>query len=180
MKNVLGALLIFTIIFTSSCIFGPTARKVMSYRNGLVYLSDRSVYNIGTLPSDWKRMKVTVHSIAFHSNAYEATIATDAWCGRAYDDAPLASLASRMIGGIENYQIQDTYDFMLNERGALRTIATGTMDGVPLTFDTVVIKKDKCIFDFMCISSNDGYPMAVADFQTFFSDFHYDAKRSLR
>lgn len=175
MKNLLGVFLIGILFLSTSCLFGPTAKKVMSYRHDNVFLSGRDHFRVGSLPATWKRMRVKAYAIAFHNEGLGATIATDAFCGPAYEDLPLNLLTSHLLAGVEDYEIMgDSYEFMLDDRGALRTVATGKVDGVPFTFDIVVIKKNKCIIDFMCISPAGGYPMAAADFEQFYGGFHYD------
>jgi hypothetical protein len=174
MKKRLGALLIAVTILSTSCIFGPSTRKVMSYRNQHVYLTNRQTYDVGQLPPAWERMRVKAYSIAFHDESLGSTIATDAFCGPAYEDSPLATLTSQMMAGVENYEIVSSREFMLDERGALRTVVTGRTDGVDLTYDIVVIKKNKCIFDFMLISPMGNYSTARADYEGFYSGFHYE------
>lgn len=174
MKKLVGAVLAIVVFLSASCIFGPTSKRVMSYRNDKVYLSDRSYFTVGALPESWKRMRVQAHAIAFHNSDLKATIATDAFCGPSYEDISLKLLTSHMLAGIADYQIEETKEFILDDRGALRTVASGKVDGIPLVFDIVVIKKNKCNIDLMCMAPQGDYPLAAGDFEHFFSSFHYE------
>lgn len=169
----LGMFLIM-ILFFSSCIIGPSVKRVMSYRGGNVFLSDKSRYSVGILPEGWKRMRPGVYAIVFYNSALESTIATDAFCGTANEDIPLKQLTIQMLAGVEGYKILDQEEFMMDGRGALRTSVVGRVDGVPLHFDTVVIKKNRCTIDFMCISPEAAYTEASADFTAFYNAFRYD------
>lgn len=174
MKKVLGILFVSLLILNASCIIGPTSKRVMSYRNDNVYLSDKSHFKVGELSSGWKRMRVPAHAIAFHNAEYGATIATDAFCGPSYEDLPLNRLTSYLLAGVDSYKVESQKEFMLDDRGALKTIARGKVDGVPLIFDIVVIKKNKCNIDLMCMSPEGAAPLAQADFLQFYSGFHYE------
>ena len=174
MKKLLGALLLISMLFTSSCLFGPSTKRVMSYRYNNVFLSGRDHFQVGGLPPTWDRFRVKAYAIAFHNEVLGSTISVDAFCGPAYEDAPLATLTSQLFAGVENYEVTSSDEFMLDERGALRTISTGRVDGVSLTYDTVVIKKNKCIIDFMLISPDSNYFEAKNDFENFFYAFHYE------
>ena len=62
---------------------------------------------------------------------------------------------------------------MLDGRGALRTISTGETDGVPLKFDSVVLKKNDCTIDLVYISKPENYSDNVADFEAFYNGFRF-------
>lgn len=174
MKKLLGALSIFALIFTSSCLFGPSTKRVMSYRHDNVYLSGRDHFDVGQLPPSWERFRVRAYAIAFHNEDLGSTIAVDAFCGPAFEDSPLVTLTSQLIAGVEDYRVLSSNEFMLDERGALRTVAKGRVDGVEMTYDIVVVKKNKCIIDFMMISPDGNYLSARNDFENFFYAFHYE------
>lgn len=175
MKKQLGMLLIIVAFISTSCIFGRTSKKVMSYRDGRVFLTHRNeFYNVGELAGSWKRIRVGAHAISFHSSDVGATISTDAFCGPSYEDVPLATLTSQLLGGIEGYDVVSSDEFTLDGRGALRTVAVGRFDGVPLAFDIVVIKKNNCMIDFMCIAPSGKLPLVSEDFEGFYKGFHYE------
>jgi len=181
MKRSLGVILVLSLML-NACIFGrpgAASRKVMSYRDGHVFLtgSRNDYYNVGLLPGGWDRMRLRAYTIAFHNEDMGATISTDAFCGSLYEDVPLPTLTSQLFGGVEDFEITKTYEFTLNERGALRTIAKGTLDGVPLNFDIVVLKKNKCMFDFICVAPDDNETdimTITSDFEQFFNGFQYN------
>ena len=174
MKHIRGVVLSIILLSIPACIFGPSTTRVMSYRNGNIYLSNKIPYKVGELPPPWQRMKVRAYAIAFHNPNVGATISTDAFCGPGYDDAGLKILTNHLISGVEDYQIESRDEFTINERGALRTIATGKVDGVPLTFDFVVLNKNKCNFDFMCIVPRGRHAEVAGDFENFFGAFRYE------
>lgn len=174
MKKFLGGLLVLILFISTSCIFGPSIKKVMSYRDGWVYMSDKTHYTVGSLPASWERMRVPAYSIAFHNPLFRTTIATDAFCEKTANDLSLNILTNHLVTGVENFDRVSSKEFWLDERGALRTLVTGTVEGVPLAYDVVVIKKNGCVFDFMCISPLDMRSSVSADFEKFYEGFHYE------
>lgn len=166
--------MIAVFLMNVSCIFGPSTRKVVSYRYNTVYFSNRDTFDVGELPPTWKKIDVDAYAIAFHNDMLGTTISVDAWCGPAFEDSPLPTLTSQMMAGVADYKIESTEEFMLDRRGALRTVATGRVDGVYLTYDIVVLKKNDCNFDLMLISPMGNYLAARPDFENFFYAFHYE------
>lgn len=158
----------------TSCIFGRSVKKVMSYRSGSVFLSDRSRFAVGELPVRWKKIRTGGYAIAFHNDLLGATIAIDAFCGAGYEDLPLKLLTNHLLSGVTDIKVRRETDFMLDGRGALRTVVDGRMDGVPMVFDIVVLKKNRCNIDFMCIAPPNRYNEAAVDFEAFYSGFRYE------
>lgn len=175
MKRLLGALFVLLFLWSSSCVFGPSTKRVMSYRYHNVYLAGKhDYYNVGALSAPWRRFRVKAYTIAFYNPDVGASISTDAFCGPGYEDSPLATLTSQLFAGVEDYKIVERIEFVLDGRGALRTTVAGSVDGVPLSFDIVVVKKNKCNIDFMCVAPQGSHSRVATDFETFFSGFHYE------
>jgi hypothetical protein len=147
--------------------------RVRSYEPGKV-ITQKSYYNVGDLPDSWQRTKIgSYKTIAFYNPELKSTLETDAFCDDAYDDASLQVLTTHLYFDIRDKKTRWEKPFMLSGRGALRSVAEGKVDGVPIVLDTVVIKKDDCLFDFAMASEPDLYSKAAADFERFFKGFQY-------
>ncbi len=169
--------LVFVLFFAfSGCfLFGEMSNpgKVKGYSPGTVK-TDKGSYAVGPLPVTWRRGKVGKYKVlVFYNDAYHSSIETDAFCDQSFDDASLRVLTSHLHAGLTKPQTKSETPMMLNGRGALRSIAEGTVDGIPMRLDSVVIKKDNCLFDFVLIAQPSFYSSAVADFESFFGGFHY-------
>ena len=166
--------IVLLIFMQTSCIFGPNRfRGVMSYRNDKVYLFHDRYYRVGQLPAGWERMKTKVRAIAFHHKDYRSTLFTDAFCYDSFDDAPNHELISQMVGGLEQLKLIQEDSFVLNNRGALKKMHSATLDGVPITITSVVIKKNRCLFDFVAIAPRQSDAKAEEDFVTFYEGFNF-------
>jgi len=172
--GILAAL--FLCLTSTHCfLFGGVKQtgRVKSYEPGRV-ITQKGFYNVGELPPDWKRMKVgSYRTVAFYNDALKSSIETDAFCDSSYDDASLKVLTTHLFFNIQDRQIKWEKSFMLDQRGALRSMAQGKVDGVPIVLDTVVIKKDECLFDFALVSEPGHYAKAALDFETFFKGFRF-------
>lgn len=167
-------LLTLPLIFTQ-CMFGGGSKvgKVRGYKPGMV-LTEKGFYNVGILKKPWQRMHVAFYRvISFYQKGLKSTIETDAFCDGAYDDASLKVLTTHLQMALDSKKTISEKNLMLDNRGALRTVVEGKVDGVPITLDTVVIKKNDCVFDFSLISKPDEYNLVVSDFETFFNGFKY-------
>lgn len=157
----------------SSCFHGRQGFGVTDYKGQTVFLKKNLFYHVGALSSDWRHMATSAKAIAFHNDNLGATISTDAFCGASFEDLPLKTLTGHLFAGTAKHNVVKENELTLDDRGALRTIATGTVDGVALKFDSVVIKKNNCTFDFIYISPPENYDGGVRGFEVFYNGFKF-------
>jgi hypothetical protein len=166
----LGALVIH-----ADCVFGPNRYYgVMSHRGNRIFIRHDRWYYVGKLPDGWQDLTTGVRSASWYSADYFSTISTEVLCERSTGDRPLASVAAEVASAIEDRTVTEEGEFMLDGRGALRQRVSGSVDGVPLIMDVVVVKKNNCAFDFVAIAPPDEMPNISSAFEVFFNGFHYD------
>ncbi len=173
--NMKPYLLLAALLFFPACFFGGVhnSGKVRAYEPGRVWMEKES-YSVGVLSSDWKPVKIRRYKTAsFHHAGFHSTISTTAFCDGSYEEANLATLTYHLHAAITAPKIIRQTPFNLGDRAALRTVASGNTDGVPMIIDTVVLKKDLCVFDFSLVSSPSGYDGAKHDFEVFFEAFQF-------
>lgn len=173
-----GALVItlalLSVLFVA-CIFGPPKFiGVMSYRDGRVYLMNKNFYKVGILPDDWKRVDTKVRSVTFYSPEAGASISTSAFCGRGVEGLRPDALSGEILGTLENRSVLSEEKLMLNGRGAVRILTSGSMDGVVSMVDLVTIRKDGCVFDFYAVSPGGQNQATRSAFEGFFQQFHFE------
>lgn len=151
--------------------------KVVDYKPGRV-ITKKGFYQVGELPADWYRIKLDLAAINFRNDRYGSTISTDSYCDQAYDDAPLQALAGHLYAGLQDLKIKSQEPMMLDQRGALRSSVSATLDGVPVQIETVVIKKDWCLFDFFLVGPPERVAGALSDFERFYNGFAYVPEES--
>lgn len=176
LKNKMKWILCFCILlFVSSCFFGGIKNpgKVRAYVPGQIK-TDKGSYGVGILPNTWRQKHVGRYkALVLYNESYQSTIESDAFCDRSFDDASLKVLTNHLHVGISEQKIKKETNLMLDGRGAFRSVISGKVDGVEVVLDSVVIKKDNCLFDFVLISIPGEYSRALSDFENFFGGFRY-------
>lgn len=166
--------LVAAYIASGGCIFGPQPFKgVMSYRNGRVYLRRGTFYRVGKLPAEWERMRTRARAISFYNPKYRSSISTDAYCGRSVGDRSLDSLGGEIISALEDRTVIEEENFSLNRRGAVRQLVKGSVDGVAVVVDLVIVRKDGCVFDLYATMPPERRELVRGSFETFFGGFSY-------
>lgn len=165
---------LFLALALVSC-FGGVKKtgKVVGYKDGMV-LTKKGQYQVGPLPATWSQVKLGKAMVAFHNNALGSTISTDSFCEQAYNDSSLKSLTQQLLPGMQDIQILSEEPFMLSDRGALQTILSANLDGLPVKLSLVVVKKDWCLFDFFLVSNEENFMAAHQDFESFYQGFSYE------
>ncbi len=162
-------------VLLGACIFGPPKFiGVMSYRDGRVYLMNKSFYRVGVLPDDWKRVDTKVRSVTFYSPEAGASISTSAFCGRSIEGLRPDALSGEILGTLENRSVLSEEKLMLDGRGAVRILASGSIDGVVSMVDLVTLRKDGCVFDFYAVSPGGQNQATRLAFEGFFQQFHFE------
>jgi len=164
---------VFLFLALSGCFRGRQGLSVIGYRNQMVFIKKDLFYRVGPLSGDWDGLKTGVKAAAFHNEKIGGTISTDAFCGASFEDLPLNVLTNQLFADTHRKNTEQGAELVLDGRGALRTVADGQVDGVPLKFDSVVVKKDGCTIDFIYIVPPENYLAGVKEFETFYGGFSF-------
>lgn len=175
----LGALLSIAVLTTAfahaNCIFGPNRYYgVLSHRANRIFITHDRWYYVGKLPDGWQDLKTGAKTASWYNPEYLSTITTDVLCEASAGDSPLESVAGDIVAAIEDRTVTDSREFTLDGRGALRETVSGSVDGVPLMMETVVVKKDNCSFNMAVIAPPGEMPNVRPFFDDFVNGFHYE------
>lgn len=176
MGNLRIVCLTLVIFLTFTGCFGGNrnSNSVVGYKNQRVVIRAAGSYAVGELSSEWRKLPIKAKAIAFYNDTNKATISTDAFCGKDFEDLALRNLTNNLLAGIEKRKVVIENNLSIDGRGALRTVTSGFVDGVPVQVDTVVLKKNNCTFDFICVTTPGSYSQVSTDFEKFFSGFQYE------
>lgn len=175
-RKILSCIAVAVALFVAGCVFGPAKFKgVIGYRpDGRVFLPDRTFYKVGVLPPNWMPMKTRARTISFYNPEYKSSISTDAFCGRSVGSQRIGSLGGEMVSALEGRTKISETKLELDGRGGVRQKVRGSLDGVDVLLDLVVVRKDECVFDFYAVTPPNPGEAVVSDFESFFSAFHYE------
>lgn len=171
----LGAVLLF-----ANCVLGPNRYyAVMSSRGNRVFIRHNLWYTVGELPEPWETLKTNVRAVAWYNPELLSTISTDVLCEATAGDRPLSVVAGDVAAAIEDRTVSNVQKFTLDGRGALREKVVGSVDGVPLEMDLVVLKKNNCAFNMMAVASPQDMPSVRPYFEDFFNGFHFGSAEGI-
>lgn len=134
-----------------------------------VYRDREVAYRVGPLAPAWRRVRIGGGHLAFHHHD-GGSILANATCER-IDDVPLDVLTNHLLFGIERRAERSRTLFPLDGRSAIRTVLDGSLDGVAVTLDLVVVKKDGCVYDLQLIAGPAAYPARRPDFDRLLAGF---------
>jgi hypothetical protein len=139
--------------------------------DGATFKRDKLSYQTGRLGPEWKRIRVEDANLAFkHQNG--GAIVCNAICGdNDIRDVPLDVLINQSLFGVEDQNEISREALKLDSRAAVRTHVSGTLDGVSIDLDLVVMKKDNCTFDFQLVTTPGTFAARQPDFEQFFQGF---------
>ncbi|NRD49855.1 hypothetical protein [Corallococcus exiguus] len=135
-------------------------------------------YRVGPLSNDvWERRGFDDNDLAFVERGDTGrVIATNSTC-RDHDDPSLQVLTKHLLMGFTERQDLGQRTFTLDDREALRSRYVAKLDGVPVSLELVVVKKDNCVFDFSYVAPVGTADARMADFESLFRGFHAERQR---
>jgi hypothetical protein len=141
-----------------------------------IYRAGPLAFRIGDVPSSWRRVSVDGATLAYRDEPHLASILLDGRCYRKDDDVPLLALTDHLVMGTTDRQIATQETLPFDEREAMHTLLTAKLDGVAMSYDIFVLKKDGCVYDFVYVAdpakATDGSGGGTTAFEHFVSTFH--------
>jgi len=139
---------------------------------GGVYHGDGMTFRLGAVPPSWKQLEVKNARVAFRDEPAESTVLVNGRCGKDGDDVPPLALTQHLFISFTERETIEQKVVPMDGREAMHTVMNAKLDGVPLSFDTFVLKKDGCVYDFVDISARSKLAANRAAFETFVGGFH--------
>lgn len=116
---------------------------------GGVYTRGNLQYRVAE-PSGWKPVAFDDNDLAWLGpNGH--VLAMNATC-EGHEDPPLDVLTNHLVIGFTDRQWGERQKVMIDGREAQRSQVTAKLDGVPVSLELVVLKKNGCVHDFTYIS----------------------------
>lgn len=169
-KRLIGGAVLFGLL--AACAL-PRSYHAVSYKNRQVILDRRYRYGVGPLPADWVYRPTKKPGILFVHKKNRATIFTNALCGGAYEDLSLKMLTGHLFAGLTDVRKVKEKKILLSGREALYTRARAKLDGVETELNIVVLKKNRCQFDFTSVTIVPYAEAVGKDFVSFVKGFQY-------
>lgn len=155
------------------CFKSGVSRKgsIQGYQKGIVYTHGGGRYFIGEIPSDWKRESISLKNIFLSHQKYQVSISISSFCEGAVDDAPLDKLSQQLLYDLSDIKILSQKKIKVDQTSALRKRISGKFNEKKVKLDTVVMKKDQCVFDLAYIASPRDYKNNISYFNQLLNQF---------
>jgi len=128
-------------------------------------------YRVGALDDTWRLVHQEGTSAGWYSKPIGGVIEANATCRDDAEASPLTSLTQQLLIGYTEVHVESQERVPLDRREALRTRVTAKLDGVPVTLDLYVLKRNGCIFDLSYAAPPGEFARGSDDFQRFVDGF---------
>lgn len=133
-----------------------------SLRDG-VYRDAEATYRVGELPDAWSRIDFSGNDLAWTDGA-GSVIAVNAVC-EGHGDPSLEVLTQHLLLGFDERHVIEREPMRIDGRGALRTRANASLDGVPVEMELTLVKKDGCVYDMIYTAPAGRFGVRAADYR---------------
>lgn len=145
-----------------------------SYRDGR-FTSASASYQLTPPGEGWREVTVPTANVAWHNRALAASLLVNSHC-EGVADVPLQGLTSDLLMGLTEREILSQQRVASSQREALRSTASGKLDGVARKLELFVLKKDGCVYDIVLDASPAHFETARTAFATLCEALHVDAR----
>ena len=135
-------------------------------------------YRIKGPENDWDSVAAGSADYAWYNPKIGATIYVDANCGSRFEDRPLHDSVYSMTAGIRTSDEPIERALFLDGREALMVQSKGKMDGVHIQMATVVLSKDRCLYDFVYMTRPEHFTAGFGDFHQLLHTFETRTSRT--
>ena len=95
----------------------------------------------------------------------------DATCDGRTAGRPLAVLTRHLTFGLGHRETVESVRSEVGGRQAERTVVRGTVDGAEVAVEAVVLKDERCVYDFMYVAPAGAFEAGRADFRALVESF---------
>ncbi len=135
-------------------------------------------YRIKGPENGWNSVASGSADHAWYNSKIGATIYVDANCGPKFEDRPLHDSAYSMTAGVRTSEEPIERVLFLDGREALMVQSKGKMDGVYVQMATVVLSKDRCLYDFVYMTRPEHFTAGFGDFHQLLHTFETRSNRT--
>ena len=119
---------------------------------GNIYRGDGFAFRVQPA-SRWRQVSADGAALAFRDDAHRGTILINARCGLDGDDVPLQALTNHLFLQFTDEDVASQEVVEFDGREAMHTVMTAKLDGVALSYDAWVLKKDGCVYDLVYLAA---------------------------
>jgi hypothetical protein len=139
--------------------------------DGQIYHGEGFAFEIPKTASSWDRLTATDAALAYRDEAAQATVLINARCGMDGADVPLGALTQHLFLQFTAREVKKQEVVPFDGREAMHTRLDAKLDGVPMSYDVWVLKKDGCVYDLLYMAPPDNFDSGFPQFQALVQGF---------
>jgi hypothetical protein len=139
--------------------------------DGAVYRGEGFAFRIPPTPPSWKPLDVSDAALAYRDERHGGTVLLNARCGMDGDEVPLVALTTHLFFDFTERDIKQQEVVPFDGREAMHTLISARLDGVPMSYDVWVLKKDGCVYDMIYAAPEESFDSGRDDFTTLVRGF---------
>lgn len=126
-------------------------------------------YRVGALPASFTRIAVDENDLAWNDPSL-GTIGVNSTCSE-YEDVPETALVNHLLFDTSQRTFRLEENATLDGRGARHVVVDLELDGVPISIELYLVRKDGCVYDLTFIAARDRFEQGRAAFASFVRSF---------
>jgi hypothetical protein len=146
------------LLLLSACAAGPHGEGP--------YRDPRDRFTIQRPPARWQPLSVEGAALAFRSPELAAAIGLRVDCGTP-EPGPLPAVARHLFFGLSQAEIETREPITLSGASGMRTHLRARLDDRPVEVDSVTVRFQGCLYDFMYVAPPDRFERGRTDFDVF-------------
>jgi len=133
--------------------------------NGVFYSSKG--YQVSLPSQGWAVKPGGAAELELQRRNPEGGMLADATCDDKTAGRPLSILARHLTFGLKDRVLEDGGPLTLAGRPAQRSVVRGSVDGTAVGVEAVVVKGERCVYDFLYVAPAASFETGRGDFQAF-------------
>jgi hypothetical protein len=142
--------------------------------NGVFYSSKG--YQVSLPRQGWAVKPGGVAELELQRQDPAGGMLADATCDDKTAGRPLTVLTRHLTFGLKDRVPEDGGPLTLAGRPAQRAVVRGSLDGAQVGVEAVVIKGERCVYDFLYVAPAAAFETGRGDFRAFVESFSGDAR----
>jgi len=142
--------------------------------NGVFYSSKG--YQLSLPGNGWAVLSGGDAELELQRKNPDGGMLADATCEAKTVTRPLNVLTRHLTFGLQDRVLTDRGPLTVDGRPAQRVLVHGNMDGQPVGVEAVVVKGERCIYDFLYVAPAASFEAGRGDFQAFVQSFSGTAR----
>ena len=133
--------------------------------NGVFYSSKG--YQVSLPARGWAVKPGGAAELELERRDPEGGMLADATCDDKKAGRPLTILARHLTFGLKDRVLEDGGPLTLGGRPAERSVVRGSVDGTAVGVEAIVVKGERCVYDFLYVAPAATFETGRGDFQAF-------------